>query len=78
MAKKFPSQLHPEIQYGGRQTGVKYRPVCILRIQWQHDVYGKQGRDNNGVPHIYWVPELHDNVPDTASCKCKMEIQDGG
>ena len=42
----------PEIQYGGRQTGDQYSSVCILRIQSQHGLYGKQGRNNNGLPHI--------------------------
>ena len=67
MAKKFSSQLHPEIQYGGRQTGDQYRSVYILRIPSQHGLYGKQGRNYNGLPHIFWVLELHDNVPDSAA-----------
>jgi len=78
MVINFSSQLQPEIQYGGRQTGDQYHSVCILRIQSQHGLYGKQGQNNYGLPQISWVLELHDNVPDTTSGKWKMEIQDGG
>src|SRR5664279_2053269 len=78
MAKKFPPQLHPEIQYGGRQNGDQYRSLYISRIQSQHSFYGMQGRNYNCQPPNFLVIEPQDNLPEIAGCNRNMEIQDGG